>query len=297
MISVLIPVYNYNITDLVKDIHGQISDCKVPFEIIVLEDGSSQENINKVISSLSHLELISLKHNIGRVAARQELCNKAKYEYLLFIDADVIPKSENYIKNYLDVLNSNYDVIYGGFAYNTIKPKPNFMLRWTYGKSNEEVPAKIRNLKPYKVTISANFLIKRKIFNLINSKIDYKGYGLDNYFGASLKSNQIKVYHIDNEVYHIGIEESVLYIQKKEKAAETLITLYRENKINNHQNDLLKLFKKLKRYKLNYIASGFYKIFKNLLKRNLTSSKPSIKILQLYRISYMCYFDLNAKTI
>ena len=34
MISVLIPVYNYNILDLVSEVHKQLSNAKVPFEIL-----------------------------------------------------------------------------------------------------------------------------------------------------------------------------------------------------------------------------------------------------------------------
>ena len=56
------------------------------------------------------------------------------------------------------------------------------MLRWSYGKTHEQIPAKERNKKPYKVIISANFMIKKPIFIAINSQIEQKGYGFDNFF-------------------------------------------------------------------------------------------------------------------
>ena len=297
MISVLIPVYNYNIVALIKEIHSQVIDCKIPFEIIALEDGSTSENItiNQEINTFSDTKLLISKKNIGRIAARQILSDNAKFDWLLFLDADTMPKSKTFIASYLTLFNSNFDAIYGGCAYEETKPKPEFMLRWVYGKVKEEVAANIRNDKPYKSIVSVNFMIKKAIFNLINSQINHRGYGLDNMFGALLKSNQIKVHHVNNEVYHLGLEASDLYLEKKEEAAQTLLRLYKEEKISNRDNELLTLFKKLKRFKLNNLASLFYKIFKNGLKKNLTSSKPSIKILQLYRITYMCYFDLNSE--
>ena len=120
-----------------------------------------------------------------------------------------------------------------------------------------------------------------------------KGYGFDNFFGALLKSKNAKVFHIDNEVYHLGIESSKRYLRKKEKAAETLLSLYKADKIKNHQNDLLKLYITLKKWKCNSILSLIFKQFNKRIKANLLSSNPSMTLFQLYRISYMCYKDLN----
>ncbi|MBR9846238.1 MAG: glycosyltransferase family 2 protein [Algicola sp.] len=297
MISVLIPVYNYNVVTLVTTIHTQLQLCNIPFEIICFDDASKSDIVNKndSISNLDFTSYIKSKDNIGRTNARQFLAEKAKYDWLLFMDADVEPKSELYISRYLELINSDFEAIYGGFAYHETAPDSNYMLRWTYGKTHEQIPAKERNKRPYKVIISANFMIKKTVFIAINSQIEQKGYGFDNFFAALLKMKNIKVFHIDNEVYHLGIETSDVYLRKKEKAAETLLSLYNAKKIGNHQNDLLRVFIKLKRFKLNAVFSKLYIVFKNRLKNNLISNKPSMKLLQFYRISYMCYKDLYSK--
>ncbi|WP_435412795.1 glycosyltransferase family 2 protein [Psychroserpens mesophilus] len=297
MISVLIPVYNYNVVTLVTTIHTQLQLCNIPFEIICLDDASSSEIAGKNYN-ISHLEFtnyIPSKVNLGRTKARQFLAKKANYNWLMFMDADVIPKSEFFISNYLKFIDSDYDAIYGGFAYHEKAPASNYMLRWTYGKTHEQIAATDRNKRPYKVIISANFMIKKSIFIDINSQIEQKGYGFDNFFAALMKMKKVKVFHIDNEVYHLGIETSKAYLNKKEKAAETLLFLHKNNRIDNHQNDLLNLFITLKNYKANVIFSMVYKRFKNPLQKNLCSNHPSMKLLQLYRISYMCYIDLNQK--
>jgi len=295
MISVLIPVYNYNVVALVTQIHTQLQLCHMPFEIICLDDASTSNvvNANENISNLEHTYYLKSEDNIGRTNARQYLSKKANYDWLLFLDADVIPKSDVYINNYLKYIDSEYEAIYGGFAYHEKAPDSNYMLRWKYGKTHEQILAELRNRKPYKVIISANFMIKKSTFLAINSQIEQNGYGFDNFFAVLLKMKKIKVLHIDNEVYHLGIETSKTYLSKKEKAADTLLSLHNANKIGSHQNDLLHLFIKLKRYRLHNLFSGFYKLFKKPLQQNLLSSNPSMKILQLYRISYMCYKDVN----
>lgn len=295
MISVLIPLYNYNVVALVTHVHTQLQLSDIPFEIICLDDASTSEivNENDKIFNLEFTRLLKSNKSLGRTNARQYLSEKATYDWLLFLDADVMPKSEAFISNYLKYIDSNYDAIYGGFAYHEQAPDLDYMLRWKYGKTHEQISANERNKRPYKVIISANFIITKSIFKAINSQIEQKGYGFDNFFGALLKMKKINVFHIDNEVYHLGIETSKVYLAKKEKAAETLLSLHNANKIESHQNDLLHLFIKLKRYRLHYVFSLFYKLFKNPLQHHLLSNHPSMKVLQLYRISYMCYKDLK----
>ena len=287
MLSVLIPTYNCNVSKLVTAVHAQLNNSNFSFEIIVLEDGSTQ-NLNSS-NGLSYTTIIENKNNIGRVKARQTLASKAKYKWLLFLDADVLPKTEQFITNYSNTIKLDFDAIFGGFAYYKTKPKDSIVLRWKYGSKKEQIPATTRNLSPYKVIISANYLIKKDVFNLINSKIeDNKGYGFDNYFAALLQDNNVKVLHIDNEVYHLGIEENKQSLKKQEQAALTLLHFYKTEDIKSHSNDLLLLFSKLNRYKLVWLFSLFFNIFKSSMKKNLLSGSPSITVLQIYRLSYMC---------
>lgn len=290
MISVLIPIYNYNVVHLVKEIHEQLLDCKIPFEIICLEDGSDVDFVkqNTEINKLSNMSLVISKTNRGRIKSRQILSEHAKYNWLLFLDSDVIPKHKNFISNYLNFINSEYETVLGGICYNRKKPEKDYILRWKYGIFKEEKNAETRNKNKYKNIVSANMLIKKELFKSINSKIEFEGYGLDNYFSALMKEMNIIPFHIDNEVIHLGIEKSEVYLLKTEKAVINLLKLYQEHKIEAQENDLYSFFKVLKRYQLHYLFSSFYIIFKLVMKRNLIGKHPPVSLLQLYKISFMC---------
>ena len=56
-----------------------------------------------------------------------------------------------------------HSFIFGGFAYKKEKPKDDYLLRWKYGQKYEAISAKKRNKQPYKVTIAANLLVKKRI--------------------------------------------------------------------------------------------------------------------------------------
>lgn len=296
MISILIPTYNYNITALVCQIHKQCTNINTPFEIIGIEDGSTKHvNSNKNgINTLQNTTIIHNKTNIGRTNARHLLSKKAQYNWLLFLDADVQLKSTNFIQTYISNIQTNqYDAYYGGFTYTKKKPKDQYVLRWKYGQLAEDVNAQTRNQTPYKVVISGNFLIKKELFNTLSSKIKIKSYGLDNYFGILLKQHQARVLHLNNPVIHLGLDPNKKYLNKVKEAVDVLLTLLKTNKIDGHQNKLLDVFLCLKKYKINYLVYAFFLVGNPLLKFNLLGKYPNIKILQIYKIAYMCYKDLN----
>jgi hypothetical protein len=295
MISILIPVYNYNSSNLVCEIHKQATNANIEFEIICFDDCSEKYIYENKIStdSLPNTRIINSEKNLGRIQARQILSDESVYEWLLFLDADILPKSDKFIEHYVNTTNSDYDVVYGGFAYKKEPPNNDSILRWKYGKTFEEIDAEKRNINPYQVIISANSFIKKSVFKKVNSKIERKSYGLDNYFAALLKQNNISVLHINNEVYHFGLENSVVYLKKVEESIITLLWLYNERKMVEHKNKLLSIFVNVKRFKLNYLMSFIYHIFNLKIKRNLLSKNPNMVLLQLYKILYICYKDLN----
>lgn len=295
MLSVLIPVYNYNISNLVTDIHEQATKLNIEFEIICFDDSSSKyrkEN-ELAVNSLERTTIFNSEENKGRTRARQLLCDRSNYEWLLFLDADVIPKSKNFIQKYINEKSQKYNAIFGGFAYSDKPPKVESMLRWKYGRNFEEVKAKKRNLNPYQIIISANFLIKKSLFKKIHPPLLVNRYGMDLYFASLLKQNKINVLHIDNEVYHLGLENSNLYLQKIKKALHTLLWAYNNKKMIRHSNRLLKLYKGLKSFKANYLIYYFYYILNPLIKKNLMGKTPNMKLLQLYKLLYLCHIDIN----
>jgi len=300
MLSILIPTYNYNIEALVVELHHQASACNIDFEIICYDDCSTNQEIvaaNKSINSLQNTTYKILESNIGRSAIRNLLAKDTRYDLLLFLDADVILKSNNFIHNYISDIDSNYKVFFGGFIYDKTETYLQTNLRGKYGLKYEQVDAEKRNLSPYRLIISANFLVEKKLFIKLNSRITENRYGLDNVFGALLKTNNIDVLHINNGVYHKGLEDNISFIDKSEQATKTLLWMLKQGEIDKHSNNLLKVFQLFKSIKINFILNCFYKIFCEVMKKNLTSNCPNLYILQLYKLSYMCYIDINNKHV
>ena len=166
MLSILIPTYNHSIVALVKGVHQQATKAKIPFEILVLDDCSTDLKIsidNERINQLEFCGLQKNEKNLGRTASRNFLATKASYELLLFLDADVLPKYDDFIDRFELHKMKNSKIIFGGVCYKSEKPSKDLILRWKYGHKRETKSVKERNKNSYTI-VSSSLLIDKKVF-------------------------------------------------------------------------------------------------------------------------------------
>jgi hypothetical protein len=292
MLSILIPIHNYSAIALVKELENQIIGIENTVEIICCDDSSTDEQLkldNKAFLEAHQIKLIENNSNIGRTRTRQLLAKTATHSWVLFLDVDVIPVLDTFLRTYISFTNNKYDCVYGGLSYKKEYPKKQHMLRWVFGHKREDIALPKRKTTPYKSIASGNLLIKKELFLSINKNLTNNWYGYDNFFSAQLKDMHSSITHINNKVYHLGLEDNLEFLKKQELSTLTIFKLYITNDFSNsHDNGLLNMYLKLEKYRLIYLYSCFYKCFKKLLKRNLLSNSPNLYCLDLYRLGYFC---------
>ncbi|CAM3862358.1 glycosyltransferase [Flavobacterium sinopsychrotolerans] len=290
MLSILIPVYNYNVYPLVLELQKQCIDCGIAFEILCQDDASqsSLNAFNENINALSNCSFLSLKKNLAHRENRNSLAEQAKFDHLLFIDGDSIVIHDNFIKTHIDNLH-DFDVVYGGRLHPEKCPSDNQKLRWKYGRFIEDKSAENRKKKPYQSLLFNNTLIKKDCFNKVKFDKDRKKYGHDDtqlsYQLSLLKS---KINHIENPVEHGDIDTNLIYLKKTKEALENLISLYEEAKIDIEFVRLIQLYHFLKRTKLSLPISKLFPLFENLLLKNLKGKNPSLFIFNVFRVGFIC---------
>ena len=157
MISILIPCYNFNITELVQEIHKQTKKTNKKFEIICAEDGSNKIFSNPNIKRLQNVKYLKLKKNIGRSKIRNFLATEATFNSLLFIDCDSKIENENFIEKYINQINNEKKIVYGQTIYEKQKPKKEQILHWKYG-------IKIESKRKKKYIFITSFFNTKKYF-------------------------------------------------------------------------------------------------------------------------------------
>ena len=194
LISIVVPVYNESesIKLLINEIFNVMENHKLKFELIIVNDGSSDDTIN-VLENLSinieQLIVINLRKNYGQTAALAAGFDNANGEVIVTLDGD-LQNDPGDIPKLIKSLNDGYDLICG----------------WRFQRKdklfNRRIPSKIANrlignvtgihLHDYGCSLKA---FKREIIN------DIKLYGelhrflpvLANIEGAKIK--EIKVNH------------------------------------------------------------------------------------------------------
>ncbi len=292
MLSINIPVYNIDANNLVQKLSDQAKVLKIPYEIRVYDDGSSNDwkLKNRPLGAIPNIIYREMEHNLGRAAIRNALGMDSIYPYLLFIDADSDIISESYLNDYLKQTNPQ-TIICGGTAYSKVKPPVEKLLRWTYGTQREAIPAKERDLQKGFIITSNNFLIDRDTFRKIHFRTNLGPYGHeDTLLGYDLFKAGITPQHIDNPVEHTGLEDSNTFLGKTEEALKNLL-LISEQRIDSPDFSenirLLNRYKKLTRGIPPMALRWGYCLFKNAMKKNLTGRNPRLLLFDIYKI---CYF-------
>ena len=87
-VSIVLPVYNESLAlgETISDIRKVMEDSKIPYEIIVVDDGSSDDSAE--IAKKNNVEVIRHYENKGTGAARKSGILKSQYEIILMLDAD-----------------------------------------------------------------------------------------------------------------------------------------------------------------------------------------------------------------
>lgn len=294
MLSILIPVYNFNIVPLVNELHHQAEQASIVFEIIVLDDCSSEflRDQNKDVASLPHVLFIELEKNIGRSRIRNRLADMASHSALLFMDCDSEVPDENYINRYLPYCGHEV-VVCGGREYKSEQPEePEYFLRWLYGLSREQISAKIRSKNPYRSFMTNNFLISKAILMQIQFDESIVKYGHeDTLFGLELKKKNIPVIHIQNPLIHIGLEATGEYLIKTSEGIENLVKLVKTSKIDKkYYSDvkILRYYSFLKKYRLTRIFMKIFDGLYNALYHNMSGSNPSLFLFDIYKLTLFC---------
>lgn len=295
MLSILIPTYNYNAFPLAQELEKQALALGVPFELICIDDGSFSplNEKNQKINSLTNCRFIENRKNLGRSGIRNLLADKARYEWLLFFDSDVFPKSKDLIKNYLEAQQAiNSEVFYGGILYSEELPNEDSRLRWVYGKKREALSVEKRNEKKYLRFLTLCFLIKKDVFNHTRFNESIKNLRHeDTLFALDLKNNHVTLSHIDNPVYHLGLEKSDVFLKKSRDSIEGLLEIVKSGLMPNDHVLISKAYRLTKLTFTNKIFSYLYTKHHAYFERNLLSENPSLFLFDIYRLCYLCYLD------
>ena len=290
MISILIPVFNFDVTELAVELSNQLENLYSDGEIIILDDGSepSFRNRHSQLSSVPHIQYLESATNNGRVRIRQKLAAAAAFEWLLFLDCDSKIVSDKFLETFSKRINDSARVITGGRIYTNIPPADcRFRLHWKYGTSREK--SSYDRKKCNNRFMTNNFMIRKEIFSSLDFTNEWEGYGYeDTWMAIQLESLDIPILFIDNPVKHDGIETSELFMSKSREALQNLyrLTCFVPRDRLKKQVRLYNHFYRIRLLGMTWLIQLMYGILRSAIRKNLHSCNPSLAAFDFYRLYY-----------
>jgi len=117
-LSIVIPVFNEseNLHLLHEAIHNALDEITIPWEIVYVDDGSSDDSV-AILESLvngnpEHTTFVALRRNFGQTAAIAAGIDHAQGNVIILMDADLQNDPED-IPMMLEKIEGGYDVVSG----------------------------------------------------------------------------------------------------------------------------------------------------------------------------------------
>ncbi|MCB9284474.1 MAG: glycosyltransferase family 2 protein [Lewinellaceae bacterium] len=286
MLSILIPVYQFDVRSLVRALLEQASHLPEAWEIVCFDDGSTEDfrEMNREMEKWPGVRYEELPENLGRSRIRNKLAQAANYPYLLFMDCDGMPQDQGFLATYLAACRPG-QVVVGTRAYPDAPPQDtDRYFHWFYGREREQRPAAERNRQPYDAFCTFHFLCPRDIFLRILLDESLRQYGHeDTQFGYELRKRNIPLIHIDTALLHLDIEPTDVFLRKTRQGIENLVYLSRKNPEIGSR--LLQAFWRLR--PLSPLLGLIYRLGRKAMERQFHSRRPSLRLFDLYKLGYL----------
>lgn len=301
MLSILIPTFNCDCTQLVADLNEQAAalrkgDGTFDYEIMVWDDASTDSGIaerNRRISEWDGCEFRMLPVNMGRAAIRNRMIEASKGSFVLLIDSDAEVCTPRFVENYW-YNRHKAEVVCGGLINPPNPPGRGHELRYKYERNAQKKRSvAFRSRHPYLYFTTFNVMLSRSVTRhlMFDERCTEYGYE-DALYGLQLKQKSVSVCHMDNPLVHLGIERSPDFLRKTEAALRTLSHLGEPLQSVAGASKVVRL---LERCKLRRPTAFLFSCLQPKLYRQLTGRFPSLLLFKIYKVGYYAQLQENAE--
>lgn len=230
-LSVLTPFHRHDPSAWV----GAIGRAPADVEFVLLDDGSNDTPLLvRLVSALNaagaKARIIVWGANGGRSAARNRLMEEARGEYVLFLDADMIPDSPSFLAHWLNIArNERPDVAFGGLSLAQATRTRETALHYNLFAHSDCRPAAARAQSPARFTASANLLVRREFLAAHAFDASFTGWGFEDVDWALNAARHTQILHIDNPATHAGLDSVDALLRKSAEAGPNFARLVRKH--------------------------------------------------------------------
>ena len=219
VLSICIPAYKDTADALLANLLRlkDVEQCT----LLIYDDGSSDEHLTKVLARQilrfpGPARLITANQNCGRSHARNRLISLAETDWILFLDADMRPDTDDFISRYLKAASSTQSpsLISGGFSLKYANPTDETRLHAAQSLKSECVNAETRANQPGRYVFTSNILVHRVVLNTVSFDDRFTGWGWEDVDWGLRVARAYPVRHIENTATHLGLDRDEVLLKK-----------------------------------------------------------------------------------
>ena len=223
-LSILIPFLRDDPSDLLEMLSREALTLAGQVEIVVLDDGTDDAELTARLSDQAMAmriatRLISLARNEGRSLGRNRLAQSARGRSLLFLDSDMRPDSERFVRIWLDLVEADDPAVaFGGFSLLQAPTDARYAVHRAMATRSDCIGHHERALQPEKHVFTSNLLVRRDVFDSEGFDPAFSGWGWEDVEWAMRVSRRYPVLHIDNTATHMGLDTAESLAAKYEQS-------------------------------------------------------------------------------
>jgi glycosyltransferase involved in cell wall biosynthesis len=223
-LSVLTPSYRDAPLPLLAALDRQAGAEGASIEVILLDDGGgdaadSQAKAAAVRALASPALFLQLERNEGRAKARNRLAGHARARHLLFLDSDLLPGGDAFLRTWLEAAKADQPVAYGGFDVAGTPLSRDTDLHRAMARRSDCLPASERRRDPAKYVFANNLLVRSDVFAAERFDERFVGWGWEDVEWGMRVARRWPILHIDNPVRNARLDTAEGLVRKYEQAA------------------------------------------------------------------------------
>lgn len=224
-LSILIPFYRDDCTQLLQALSHEISSLgQARVEVLVLDDQGGDRALSaRTEACLATLDiqarLFQPDKNLGRAKGRNLLAHQARGQSLLFLDADMLPDTKDFVANWITLANTLPNtMIFGGFTLDRVPRTKDNEVHLALAAKSDCVRAKDRQREPEKNIFTSNLLVPKDGFLKTPFDETFQGWGWEDVEWGLRASSHLQVAHFDNTATHLGLDTVAELLAKYEQS-------------------------------------------------------------------------------
>lgn len=209
-LSVLVPFYRDDAADLVAALDAQI--IGLPVELLVYDDGTGDAALTAKMTTATGATkgaaaLITNSENHGRSAARNALYEASRGEWVLFLDADMLPAKTDFVANYMSLIETGTaEILFGGFEVEASAEDVDRDIHRALSEVSDCLTLDERQAAGPQYVASSNLCVRRDVLQKEPFDSGFSGWGWEDSEWAARVSKRFTLTHVDNPAIHLGLE-------------------------------------------------------------------------------------------